>query len=53
MNLHNTQILVSDHIREARQQAAAAQRAGEARATRRASASHPARRGMGWLARSA
>jgi hypothetical protein len=52
MNLHDTQILVSDHIREARQQAAAAQRAGEARATRRASATHAARR-MHWLTRSA
>jgi hypothetical protein len=53
MNLYTTQILVSDHIREARRQAAAAQRAGEARATRRAPASHSARRGMHWLARSA
>jgi hypothetical protein len=53
MNLYNTQILVSDHIREARQQAAAAQRAGEARAARRAPARHAARRGMHWLARSA
>jgi hypothetical protein len=53
MNPHTTQILVSDHIREARQQAAAAQRAGEARATRRTPAGHARRRGMHWLARSA
>jgi hypothetical protein len=53
MNLYTPQILVSDHIREVRQQATAAQRAGEGRATRRAPARHAARRGMGWLARSA
>jgi hypothetical protein len=44
MNLYTPQILVSDHIREARQQATAA---------RRAPARHAARRGMHWLARSA
>jgi hypothetical protein len=37
MNPNMTQSLVSDHIRESRQQAAAARRAGAARSTRKAS----------------
>ena len=53
MNSYTAQILVSDHIRESRQQATAARRAGEVRATQRKHATHAARRGMHWLARSA
>ncbi len=53
MNSYTAQILVSDHIRESRQQAAAAQRAGEVRATQRKHSPHAARRGIYWLARSA
>jgi len=53
MNPYTTQIMVSDHIRESRQQAAAARRASEVRAPQRKHSAHAARRGMGWLARSA
>jgi len=57
MNPNMTQSLVSDHIRESRQQAAAARRAGAARsAVREASNGTPsnraARRGH-WLVRGA
>ena len=57
MNPNMTQSLVSDHIRESRQQAAAARRAGAARgAVRKASnpaaSTRPARRGH-WLLRGA
>ena len=50
MNLNMTQSLVSDHIRESRQQAAAARRADAARSARRkagahAVGAHAARRG--------
>ena len=44
MNPNMTQSLVSDHIREFRQQAAAARQAGAARAIRKA-ATRAARRG--------
>jgi len=52
MNLNMTQNLVSDHIRESRQQAAAARRAVAARSTRRKAGTHAARRGH-WLVRGA
>ena len=52
MNLNMTQSLVSDHIRESRQQAAAARRAVAARSTRRKAGTHAARRGH-WLVRGA
>jgi hypothetical protein len=53
MDSYTAQILVADHIRESRQQAAAARQAGEVRATRRRHPAHAARRSMHWLARSA
>jgi hypothetical protein len=57
MNPNMTQSLVSDHIRESRQQAAAARRAGAARsavrkASNRAASNRPARPGH-WLLRGA
>jgi hypothetical protein len=57
MNPNMTQSLVSDHIRESRQQAAAARRAGAARsavrqASNRAASNRAARRGR-WLVRGA
>ena len=57
MNPNMTQSLVSDHIRESRQQAAAARRAGAARsavrqASNRAASNRAARRGH-WLVRGA
>ena len=57
MNPNMTQSLVSDHIRESRQQAAAARRAGAARsavrkASNRAANNRPARPGH-WLLRGA
>jgi hypothetical protein len=52
MNPNMAQVLVSDHIRESRQQAAAARRAGMARGSRR-HGTHAARRGLHWLTRSA
>jgi len=45
MNPNMTQYLVSDHIRESRQQAAAARRAGEARHAARKTGTRAARRG--------
>jgi len=45
-----TQSLVSDHIRETLQQAAAARRAGAARSAARKASNRKARRGH-WLAR--
>ena len=50
MNPNMTQSLVSDHIRESRQQAAAARRAGVARSAARKASNRKARRGH-WLAR--
>ena len=50
MNLNMAQSLVSDHIREAHQQAAAARQAGAARSAARKSSNRKARRGH-WLAR--
>ena len=47
-----TQSLVSDHIRETLQQAAAARRAGAARSAGRKARSRAARRGR-WLVRGA
>ena len=47
-----TQSLVSDHIRESRQQAAAARRAGAARSAARKASNRTARRGH-WLVRGA
>ena len=47
-----TQSLVSDHIRESRQQAAAARRAGAARSAVRKANNRAARRGH-WLVRGA
>jgi hypothetical protein len=44
MNQSMTQSLVLDHIRESRQQAAAARQVGAARAAHRKSGSHVARR---------
>jgi hypothetical protein len=52
MNPNMTQILVSDHIGESRQLAAAARRAGAVRAAQRKPGTHAARRGVHWLARS-
>ena len=52
MNPSMTQSLVSDHIRESRQQAAAARRAGEARSAARKASNRTARRGH-WLVRGA
>jgi len=57
MNPNMTQSLVSDHIRESRQQAAAARRVGAARsavrkASNRATSNSPARPGH-WLLRGA
>jgi hypothetical protein len=57
MNPNMTQSLVSDHIRESRQQAAAARRAGAARsavrkASNRTASSRAARRGH-WMVRGA
>ena len=51
MNPNMTQSLVSDHIRESRQQAAAARRAGLARSAVRKAGSRAARRH--WLVREA
>ena len=45
MNPNMTQSLVSDHIRESRQQAAAARRAGVARSAIRKASIRAARRG--------
>ena len=45
MNPYMTQSLVSDHIRELRQQAAAARRAGVARGAIRKASTRAARRG--------
>ena len=57
MNPNMTQSLVSDHLRESRQQAAAARRAGAARSALRKSAlrkaSHRAARRGQWLVREA
>jgi hypothetical protein len=47
-----TQSLVSDHIREAHQQSAAARRAGAARSAARKASNRKARRGH-WLVRGA
>jgi hypothetical protein len=52
MNLNLTHRLVSDHIRESRQQAAAARRAGAARRAVRGASHRAARRGH-WLVREA
>jgi hypothetical protein len=52
MNAYQTQIMVSDHIRESRQQVAAARRGEQARTTQRQPGTH-AHRGMGWLLRHA
>jgi|HubBroStandDraft_1064217.scaffolds.fasta_scaffold709654_2 hypothetical protein len=54
MNPNMTQILVSDHIRESRQlaAAAAARRVGVARGSRK-HGTHAARRGLHWLTRTA
>ena len=52
MNPNMTQSLVSDHIRESRQQAAAARRAGSARSAARKASNRAARRGH-WLVRGA
>jgi hypothetical protein len=52
MNPNMTQSLVSDHIRESRQQAAAARRAGAARSAARKPSSRTLRRGH-WLVRGA
>jgi hypothetical protein len=53
MNAYTTRIMVSDHIREFRQQAAAAHRAEHARTGQRKPAGHAARRGLGRLLHSA
>jgi hypothetical protein len=45
MNPNMTQPLVSDHLRESRQQAAAARRAGAARSAARKASHRAARRG--------
>jgi len=45
MNPNMAQSLVWDHVRESRQQAAAARRAGAARGARRKTGIHAARRG--------
>jgi hypothetical protein len=52
MNPNMTQSLVSDHIRESRQQAAAARRAGAARSVIRKESHRAVRRGH-WLVRGA
>jgi len=52
MNPNMTQSLVSDHIRESRQQAAAARRGGAARSAARKVSSRAGRRGH-WLVRGA
>ena len=52
MNPNMTQTLVWDHIRESRQQAAAARQAGVAREARRKASTRAARRGH-WLVRGA
>lgn len=52
MNPSMTQSLVSDHIREIRQQAAAAHQAGAARNAVRKASNRKARRGH-WLVRGA
>jgi hypothetical protein len=52
MNPNMTQSLVSDHIRESRQQAAAARQAGAARGAVRKASSRTVRRGH-WLVRGA
>jgi hypothetical protein len=52
MNPNMTQSLVSDHLRESRQQAAAARRAGAARSAARKASHRAARRGH-WLVRGA
>jgi hypothetical protein len=52
MNPSMTQSLVSDHIREIHQQAAAARRAGAARSAVRKAGNRAARRGH-WLVRGA
>ena len=52
MNPNMTQSLVSDHIRESRQQAAAARQAGAARSAVRKASGRTVRRGH-WLARGA
>ncbi len=49
MNPNMTQLLVSDHIRESRQQAAMARRGAAARGSGRKASTHAARRG--WLTR--
>jgi len=58
MNAYTTRIMVTDHIREFRDQAAAAHRADQARADQaradqRKPARHVARRGLGRLLHSA
>jgi hypothetical protein len=53
MNAYTTRIMVSDHIREFRAQAAAAHRAEQARADQRKPAGPAARRGIGRLLHSA
>jgi len=50
MNPSMTQSLVSDHIRESRQQAAAARQASAARSAARKASNRKARRGH-WLTR--
>ena len=52
MHPNMTQSLVSDHIRESRQQAAAARRAGSARSAARKASNGAVRRGH-WLVRGA
>jgi hypothetical protein len=52
MNAYTTRIMVTDHIREFREQTAAAHRADQARADQRNPGTH-AHRGMGWLLRHA
>jgi hypothetical protein len=53
MNAYTTRIMVTDHIREFRGQAASAHRADHARADQRKPARHVARRGLGRLLHSA
>ncbi len=53
MNAYTTRIMVSDHIREFREQTAAAHRADQARAGQRKPAAYAARRGIGRLLHSA
>jgi hypothetical protein len=53
MNAYTSRIMVSDHIREFRAQAAAAHRAERARDDQRKPAGHAARRGLGRLLHSA